>query len=130
MNTLSWLIYAGEVAGNMQGFIGFGGSLAVAAGAVMTLAGNIPWQHYSWDSQEKWTQKEAFRGKLARNGPRFLVAGALCILVAALTPASRTIYMIAASEIGEQIVTSPDAIEMMGDLKAIIKKRLKDELGE
>lgn len=41
---------------------------------------------------------------------------------------SWTIYMIAASEAGQRIVTSPDAIEMMTDLKDIIKKRLRDEL--
>lgn len=45
-------------------------------------------------------------------------------------PSSKTIYLIAASEAGEAVVTNPDTIEMMGDLKAIIKKRLKEELGE
>lgn len=45
-----------------------------------------------------------------------------------LTPSSKTIYMIAASEAGETIVTSPEAREIFDDLKEVIKLKLKQEL--
>ena len=38
--------------------------------------------------------------------------------------------MIAASEAGETIVTSPDAKEMLGDLREIIRRKLKEQLKE
>lgn len=109
MNALSWLIYLAGVAGNIQGLliaIGLISGVAVILFTIFTAVENDdPWPALKW----AWIP---------------ICAG---ILAAAL-PSTSTIYMIAASEAGEQIATSPDAIEMMGDLKAIIKKRLKEEL--
>lgn len=44
-----------------------------------------------------------------------------CWLSSFLVPSKETIYMIAASEAGEMIVNTPEAKEMLGDLKQIIK---------
>ncbi|WP_054308954.1 hypothetical protein [Mesorhizobium sp. 1M-11] len=117
MNNLSWLIYAAEVSERIQEacvFITF--VIGIIGGAALLVA---------------------FIGTLAEGGKlRYPVVAFLFWLPitilslggAWLLPSSKTIYMIAASEAGAQVVTSPDAVEMMGDLKAIIKKRLKAEL--
>ncbi|MGE0290384.1 MAG: hypothetical protein AB7I42_25055 [Bradyrhizobium sp.] len=118
MNTLSWLIYAAEVTGNLRELMILGTALGVMAiGVAAFVAGLLEacgnWPEGCWKKPFRWTW-----------------AVALAALVATAIPSSRTIYMIAASEAGEQIATSPDAIEMMGDLKAVIKKKLKEELAD
>lgn len=120
MNTLSWLIYAAEVSDRASGVFVF---LALMFGL-----GGIPVIGMLFAA---WVDKY---GPIKSGiGPFTALVAYLMLETAFLTgavglPSKATIYMIAASEAGEQIVTSPDAIEMMGDLKAIIKKRLKDEL--
>lgn len=116
MNNLSWLIYAAEVVENLR-------NLAGVVLFVMGMAGGFGLGF-------RWVFNVA-----ERTGYRPIWWTALwaAVMIAASTvavfaPSSRTIYMIAASEAGEAVVTSPEAVEMMGDLKAIIKKRLKDEL--
>jgi len=111
MNTLSWLIYAASVVGNIKGLL--------IAGAVIG-SGTCALSVVVWLASEGEVSPKPIL--------RWLWAPILAAFLAATLPGSQTMYMIAASEAGEQIVTSPDAIEMMGDLKAIIKQRLKDEL--
>jgi len=55
----------------------------------------------------------------------------LCLVIwfgTFLVPSRETIYMIAASEAGEMVVTSPEAREMLNDLKAIIKGYIPKEI--
>lgn len=118
MNSLSWLIYVAGVVGSVKTlFIVFAGGAAAfivigtSTTAVAESYGDAP--EGLWLKWVKWAWLP-------------LVAGAF----AALIPSPSTVYLIAASEVDEVVVTSPETVEMMGDLKAIIKKRLKDELGE
>jgi hypothetical protein len=114
MNSLSWLLYLGEVVGGLKplfGFTAFGMAFAVGGFAL-------------FNGIEGSQEKAASIVRRYAWLPLFLALIATCI------PSTKTIYLIAASEAGEAVVTNPDAIEMMGDLKAIIKKRLKEELGE
>lgn len=118
MNNLSWLIYAAEVVGNVQGLLvataAIGGFTIPAAMFICGLAadnGDLP--EGSW-----------------KKPLRYLWIPILAAVLGTLIPSSKALYMIAASEAGETVVNSPDAIEMLGDLKTIIKKRLKEELGE
>lgn len=118
MNDLSWLIYAAEVAGNVSalcGIVAIGGGMAIAllSGLLAVAAGCDDAPAGSW-----------------KVPLRYLWVVALAAVVATLIPSKNTIYMIAASEIGETVVTSPDAIEMMNDLKAIIKSKIKEQVGE
>ena len=120
MNTLSWLIYAAEMTEKLSTIAGAGLTIT----AMMTALAVIMSPPLSDFDKEK--MGEIVMRALVIGGAVSAAFGTGYIAA----PSSRTIYMIAASEAGEQIVTSPDAIEMMGDLKAIIKKRLKDELAE
>lgn len=130
MNTLSWMIYVADTVPSIGTWLSVVGAASSVAGMGLTIGGTVPWTRYSWDRDETaWADKMAVKDKLAKGGPKLVVAGLCMMLAGGLIPSSRTIYMIAASQAGEQIVTSPDAVEMMGDLKAIIKKRLKDDLG-
>lgn len=119
MNTLSWLIYFSEVSQGMKVLFGtFAGVSALVGGGtslvLIMLAGDGDYE-----------------SKKAINA--FFLSSALVAFLASvsiLIPSSKTILMIAASEAGEAIVSSPDAKEVLGDITRIIKQRLKDEVAE
>lgn len=130
MNTLSWMIYAAEVFSRLCPILGFGGLFILLIGILCIVIGTVPWSYYSWDGPEHKAACEETRGKLRTGGKRGAIFGTVFIFVAAVIPSSSTIYLIAASEAGEAVVTSPEAKEMLDDLKNIIRKKLKQELGE
>jgi hypothetical protein len=117
MNSLSWMIYGAGVLGNIQGVfvaaaIVSGVAIAIFIGfsAMAADIGDAP--AGTWSKGVRWSWVP-------------LVFG----LVSAVIPSSSTIYLMAASEAGEAVVSSPDAKEMLTDLKSIIRKKLKEELG-
>jgi hypothetical protein len=115
MNSLSWLLYLADIVGNIQGLLGFVAFIGGISLVFMAIFFGI-----EDDSFERV-------GRILR---RYLWLPIVAAFLATVIPSTNALYLIAASEAGETVVTSPDTIEMMGDLKAIIKKRLKEELGE
>lgn len=118
MNTLSWMIYLAEVAGNAQGFL-IAATLSTAlaltvATVVFAAAGSVG------DAEESAWKKPV----------RLLWIPTVCGLLSVFVPSTKTLYMIAASETGEVIASTPEAKEMLGDLKDVIRKKLKEELVE
>lgn len=126
MNNLSWLIYAADVVGKAGPFSLFAGLGLMASGVIMALVGRNSWNYYSSMSESQIAESEQFRKSLSRLGPRCVIAAIVFLFIATAIPSRGTIYMIAASEIGETVVTSPDAVGMMGDLRTIIKSKLKE----
>jgi hypothetical protein len=116
MNGLSLMIYLAEVVGNLK-FVA--GACALISG--IGLAGGVLFLAIDGvivdESKGKWLP-------LAKKA---WIPIAFAI-VAALSPSTSTVYMIAASEAGEAVVTSPEAKEMLGDLKEIIRRKLKEQL--
>ena len=129
MNSLSWIIYAADVLGELK----TGMAILSAIGCIVVVAafivGNAKWSYYSWHDQEARERSEAFRLKIQSFGKVWVLFAMVCLLgISALIPQSKTLYMIAASEAGETVVTSPEAKEMLGDLKEIIRRKLAQEL--
>ena len=117
MNQLSWLIYLAEVSEKLSDvFIGLAVILGIGAGAYAFL-GSL------FASDQDQPMRPYVQG-----GIKIACAAALCSLVAVLIPSSKTVYMIAASEAGETIVTSPEAKEMLSDLRGLIRRKLKEEV--
>jgi len=112
MNSLSWMIYGAEVAGNLQ-------TIAVGVALIVGLFGGTAICVFGFDSQYKYVRKWI---------PAYILIMSVSGLIAVFTPSSDTIYMIAASEAGEAVVTSPEGKEMLGDLKEIIRRKLAKEL--
>lgn len=117
MNTLSWLVYGAEVLSTLKG-MGVG-ALVISA----VLAFLLPLKGVEAFSYEH-SPMDGLRRPIT-----WVVAGCGAALLV-FAPSKSTLYLIAASEVGETVVTSPDTIEIMSDLKAIIKKRLKEELAD
>lgn len=117
MNSLSWMIYAAEVAGRLAEVAAWMTVMAgVGYGAALIFAGMAV-------SDGDMTPETAAR---LRRLPAVLFF--IFLPVSVFAPSSNAIYMIAASEAGETIVTSPEAREVFNDLKAIIKSKLKEQL--
>ena len=119
MNNLSWMIYLAGVADQASGvfealsvFFGIFGLIGLCFFAAFI----------SIEFQRFWTAAVIVSFALILEG--VFVTGSILI------PSSSTIYMIAASEAGETVVTSPDGKEMLGDLKEIIRRKLKEQLKE
>ena len=130
MNSLSWMIYLTEVVSRLVPLATVGGVFLLVGGMAAAFLGSIGWSYYSWDGPEARAKGDALQVSLRKWGIRAISFAPILIAVALLTPTAKTVYLIAASEAGEAVVTSPEAKEMLGDLKEIIRKRLKEELNE
>lgn len=108
MNSLSWLIYLGGVVDSLQVVIGtvfFVGVIACFIGAIVCgVDGNRP--------------------GLVKVAKAFGALVAFGVVVS-FVPSKSTVYMIAASQAGEKAVTTPEAKEMLGDLREVIAKQIK-----
>lgn len=111
MNSLSWMIYAAGALGSLSVTLGILGVMSIVFGGVAALIGTI--------ATSKPDMAKAIMMKW------WIPAGLL--ISSALLPSSTTVYMMAASEAGETIVTSPEAKEVFEDLKTIIKSKLKEQ---
>lgn len=130
MNNLSLMIYAAEVVNNIKVPLVITSLSMLIGGAISTISGNIGWSYYSFTSKEEKETSETLRKRLGKIGPRFVFTGIALAFFTAVVPSSNTIYLIAASEAGETVVSSPEAKEMFNDIKTIIKQKLKSEAGE
>lgn len=114
MNSLSLLLIAGEFLGRIQGVLIF---LAFLSFCVLFCG---------YSSKLGKTDHPFYA--LMNGQHRGWAAGFIfCVVAAILTPSSQLIYMIAASELGEQAVTSKDGQEIINNLKEILKELTKPE---
>ena len=116
MNSLSWLIYFGDVVGQFRVLllILLIMSLFFAGCATLSLA---------------ITEGETF-GWYKRVFLRMVMAPVLFAVAWIVIPSKQTLYMIAASEVGQMVYEKPTAQEFLGDVKDILGaelKRLKSE---
>lgn len=112
MNSLSWFLYLADVV-PMLGFAI--GQIAIGA-AVLGVFGFGFWFVIAAD------EKDAPKPPLKR----FIAVVVIMGIIGALTPSKQTIYLIAGSEAGEYVVTSPEGQEIINDIKAIIKSQIEE----
>lgn len=113
MNTLSLLIYLSSVIPSVGVFLVFAGGLGIP---ILTIVGAF------WSGE---TDTNQF-GKLK---PYFITC-AVAVFIAVLIPDQKTIYMIAASEMGEAVVTTETGQEVFNELKDTVMYQLQQLQGE
>lgn len=125
MNTLSWLLYVAEVIPNvgvafglMAFFVGLSIAIACVVGAYK--------RDVAFNDKDEWQSGY----DLQRKALRYVWAVPVLVLLSVLTPSKTTIYMIAASEMGETVVTNPEANEIFDAMKARVKEYLAIEEGK
>lgn len=121
MNQLSWLLYAADVA---QGLGGLALFLAIVSGIVSGFC--VPLRIAAEADDTVPPQ--------VRDGLTYAVKWAFGIfiaasLVAVLTPEKDTLYAIAASEVGEQIVASPTANKAVQALNHWLDEQIEGDDG-
>jgi len=127
MNNLSWLIYLASVLPNIGAFLAFIGFLMSA--------GLLAWCLITWRYNDTVNTRNRICGYTdeKRKYPNFYVlipvALFLCI-ISTLIPDKNTIYLIAGSEVGEYVVNTPEAQEILNDVHKIIKLQLKEATNE
>ena len=135
MNTLSWMLYAASVLGGVGVLFGVLAAFSVAfIGAAwlsramasdLVYASDMPSENRPIGSGDY--QKWMTTVRLTTSKWLYVIPVAFAI-IAAIIPSQKTIYMIMASEMGETVITSPEAREIFDDLRAVIKKKLADEV--
>jgi len=118
MNTLSWLLYVADAFESLGILLG----ITATIGVVLVLFTAIITAFHDVNNYDG-PNRGASRLKM-------LWIPVLAGLIACAIPSSNTIYMIAASEAGSAVVNSPDGREMLDGVKAIIKKKIAEEIGK
>jgi len=126
MNSLSWLLYAAEVTEGIKGTVIL---FAVVGGFALVFS----WMPFllSDDSPADWGK---WLGGLPR---RFGLWVILACLVFVALPSKNTIMLIAASEVGETVLSSTQAQQIGGEAGAlatdslrVLRKFINDQLEE
>lgn len=113
MNSLSWLIYLCSVLPSLSFlFVGVG-----FAGLVAYFVGVGIWSGETGTNHFKSTKLLG-------------IIPAVLLLIATLIPSERALYMIAASEMGETVVTSEAGQEVFNELKDTVMYQLEKLQGE
>lgn len=112
MNSLSWLIYLAEVVDAFRvTFMVLTAVSVLGSVALVVVAGDQLFEERAKTARKWWI--------------RNIMAGFVLMTAAIILPSSRTFYMIAASEIGERAIASPEAKEMLGEIRATLMRQLK-----
>lgn len=126
MNSLSILIYLADVLPRLAAAGGIASVIMVGAGIIGTIVGRfVTWERYS-QRDDEWAQTLISRKTIGDYAMKMLLAAAIIFPISILIPSQKTFYMIAASEIDESIVTSPEAKETFNELRDIVLQRLKE----
>lgn len=124
MNNLSWLIYLGDLSRSLSTVFGIFGGILIIGWLAATLFRLLEiWDAYSQETRE--------RAQGIPRPPKYVIAiGMAMIFVAIMLPARSTVYMIAASQIGQTVAQSADGSMILGLLKKKVVKYLQDDSHE
>lgn len=129
MNSLSWMIYFAGVADSVSGvFRGIGIAAAIASAATCLLAGFLNFDTpliLSRDDREaverRWERNKQLANKAIILLPCVAITTAL---FASFIPSSKTIYAIAASEMGEDVLKSKTGSKAIKALDAWLDRQI------
>jgi hypothetical protein len=113
MNQLSWLLYLADVSASSEGWLIFFGIVAVVVSTVSVLIlFNMP------------LEEEGVRGATGKTMLVSIPTTLVCVLLSVALPSRETVYAIAASELGEQVLTSETGQRAGRALNAWLDKQI------
>lgn len=122
MNSLSYLIYFAEVVGNARIFLKISTFAFLVVFVVYWVIASV----HNHDNRElRYNKGEE------KDPKKFLplgICGAVFALLLVFVPTQKTVYLIAGSELGETVITSPEMKEIYTDLRAILKGYAKEAM--
>lgn len=117
MNGLSILIWVASIASNLVAFL-FG--LTVIGIGIIAIANFF----YAMHCDTTHDAKYSFLGK------NWLILLVFIGFVSTLIPDKNAIYMIAASQIGETVITQPENAEVLNNVRELINSKLVEAISE
>ncbi len=142
MNSLSWLLYLAGVAGNFGWLLFWSGLLAVVGGLILyavsfelKASGRKEPSGYDYRDDTSERYKQAIKDKASATklgvsvsfwGRFITITGIVCWVLAAATPSKETVYAIAASEMGEELLKTPTAAKATKALDAWLDKQIAE----
>lgn len=129
MNSISWFLYLAGVSGSIGSaaaplfvFSTIGAALATIGG-VFVHAGD-----YSWITPEQKAWWEARRAQCATAAKTLWRVAAVLLALIVLTPSQSTMYAIAASQVGEQVVRSEAVQGIANDATKALQIWIKKQI--
>ena len=138
MNSLSWMIYLADLTGNIAGLLGLL-SFLTGTGAVIATVMHLVWAGdtpniYSYEDADRRAMKVAAHDRKAASagkwGPRLFITCGVFALLCAVLPSKATMYAIAASETGEDVLNSETGGKAVKALNAWLDRQIAGEAQE
>lgn len=107
MNSLSWLLYLADMASSLNTIS------VVVIGICLCIA-------FIWFF--------ATEGEQAKTAGKFMIAALIAAVIAALLPSKETVYAIAASEMGEELLKTPTSAKATKALDAWLDKQIAENI--
>lgn len=123
MNELSWLIYAADVAGSVKA-VAVAGSVAIGIGCGLSAFVGLMICSSSWSDEDEKKTGRSFRDAWKK----WALGFSALVAIASLTPSQNTIYAIAASEMGERVITSETGGKAVKALNAWLDKQVAGDV--
>lgn len=124
MTTLSFYLYLAGSLGGLKVLFGIFGLLSLVSGVVFLVPGYFStWQFHNYSEEEI----KRIRDNMGWFSPRAIAFGFFLSILSIFLPSKEAIYMIAASELLEISVHSPEANEIYLELKDIVLENIKRE---
>ena len=117
MNTLSWFFYLAGLVEPIQVFLGVPALMGGVLGGVVW---SVSYHDIVLGCTDETTQRVY---KISR---RIAILSIIVGLMAVAIPSKHTIYLMAASEIGEDVIKSPEGKEFLSLLKRSVEGELKE----
>lgn len=119
MNNLSWFIYLADVVQGVKPLLivpSIIGLVTIAVWIICIASEN--------------SERRPYKGMESIEYPKFWIFTVIIIslfnfTLASFIPSKETIYLIAGSEAGEMVVKSPEAQEILSDVKEVLKGQLE-----
>lgn len=120
MNGLSWIIYSGEIVGKLGG-VGWALAVIFSIVGLGFLVMGLAILAYAGESDEQQTTGRKVKGY----GKPLLILASLFLLIGIFTPSRQAIYLIGASQAGEQILALQEVQEVGGEAGALATDTIK-----
>lgn len=130
MNTLSWFLLFVDIFENIRIISGTSVTIGLVAGGIGTFITFLCYGDLSARDFPEGTSKGSHSYQIYMRIRRLSYTAWMIVIISGIfltfTPKKATIYKIAVSEFGEEVIKNPEVQEVFGDLKEVIKNELKE----
>lgn len=121
MNQLSWLLYWGNVSGNIGPLFGILSFVIILVSILVWILSIFVGEPYPNESELE------LRKSLKKYRVPLVVIGFVLAITAAFCPSSDTVYAIAASQVGESMLKTPTALKAEKAIDAWLDRQISPQ---